>query len=66
MTLFKEAGVDAVLAGHTHKDYDTEYEGIRSIAANPVCNPLGHGVSGFNVVSVYKDGFEVRTVRTTE
>ena len=66
VTLFKDAGVDAVLAGHTHKDYDTEYEGIRFIAANPVCSPLGHGVSAVNAVSVGKDGFEVRIVKTME
>ena len=64
ITLFKDAGVDAVLAGHTHQDYDTVYDGIRLIAANPVCNPLGHGKSGFNTVSVGKDGFEVGFVRT--
>ena len=66
VTLFKEAGVDAVLTGHTHKDYDTEYEGIRFIAANPICNPLGHGISGYNVVRVGKDGFDVRIVSTTK
>lgn len=57
--LFKEYGVDAVLAGHTHKDYDTEYEGIRLVAANPICNGLGHGRPGFNVINVSKDGYEI-------
>jgi 3',5'-cyclic AMP phosphodiesterase CpdA len=57
--LLKEYGVDAVLAGHTHKDYDTVFEGIRLVAANPVCNGLGHGQPGFNTVSLTKDGFEV-------
>ena len=57
--LLKEYGVDAVLAGHTHKDYDTVFEGIRLVAANPVCNALGHGQPGFNTVSLTKDGFEI-------
>lgn len=57
--LLKEYGVDAVLAGHTHKDYDTVFEGIRLVAANPVCNGIGHGQPGFNTVSVNKDGFEI-------
>ena len=57
--LLKEYGVDAVLAGHTHKDYDTVFEGIRLVAANPVCNGLGHGQPGFNTVSLTKDGFEI-------
>ena len=49
----------AVLAGHTHKDYDTVFEGIRLVAANPVCNGIGHGQPGFNTVSLTKDGFEI-------
>ena len=57
--LLKEYGVHAVLAGHTHKDYDTVFEGIRLVAANPVCNALGHGQPGFNTVSLTKDGFEI-------
>ena len=57
--LLKEYGVDAVLAGHTHKDYDTVFEGIRLVAANPVCNGIGHGQPGFNTVSLTKDGFEI-------
>ena len=59
INLFKEYGVDAVLAGHTHKDYDTMFEGIRLVAANPVCNGIGHGRPGFNTVSVNKEGFEI-------
>ena len=58
--LLKEYGVDAVLAGHTHKDYDTVFEGIRLVAANPVCNALGHGQPGFNTVSLTKDGYEIK------
>ncbi|MBR1926187.1 MAG: metallophosphoesterase [Bacteroidales bacterium] len=64
ISLLKEYGVDAVLAGHTHKDYDTEYEGIRLVAANPICNALGHGRPGFNVVRVDKDGFDIKIVPT--
>lgn len=59
ISLLKKYGVDAVMAGHTHKDYDIEYEGIRLVAANPICNALGHGRPGFNVVNVGKDGFEI-------
>lgn len=65
VNLFKDAGVNAVLTGHTHKDYDTEYEGIRFIATNPICNALGHGSPGFNIVRVGKEGFEVETVFTS-
>ena len=64
ITLLKEYGVDAVLAGHTHKDYDTVFEGIRLVAANPICNALGHGQPGFNVVKVGAEGFEIEFVPT--
>ena len=57
--LFKQAGVDVVLAGHTHQEYDTEIEDIRFVAAGPVGNALGHGTPGYNVVQVGPDGVEV-------
>ena len=66
ISLLKEYGVDAVLAGHTHKDIDTEYQGIRLVAANPVCEALGHGRPGFNVVKVGKDGYEIEFHPTTD
>ena len=64
ISLFKEYGVDAVFMGHTHADYDFEYEGIRFVIANPVCNSLGHGYPGYNIIDVGKDGFDVRSYRT--
>ncbi|MBR5660526.1 MAG: metallophosphoesterase [Bacteroidales bacterium] len=66
ISLLKEYGVDAVLAGHTHKDIDIEYQGIRLVAANPVCEALGHGRPGFNVVKVGKEGFEIEFHPTTD
>ena len=57
--LFKEAGVSAVFAGHTHRTYFCEYDGIRFYTAGPVGVPLGSGTSGFNVITVTRDGFSV-------
>ena len=57
--LFKEYGVDAVLAGHCHQEYNCTVEGILFTVAGPVGHPLGHGVSGFNVVSVSSDGITI-------
>lgn len=57
--LFKEAGVSAVFAGHTHKTYSCKYEGIQFYTAGPVGVPLGGGTSGFNVVTVTREGFSV-------
>ena len=55
--LFKQYGVSAVFAGHTHKDYSSEYEGIKLIIAGPVGTPLHGGYSGLNVIRVTRDGF---------
>ena len=57
--LFRQYGVDIVFAGHCHQEFDTASDGIRFITAGPVCNPLGHGYPGYNVVKVGKDGVEV-------
>lgn len=65
ISLFKEHGVTAVFTGHTHEDFDFEYEGIRFVIGNPVCNPLGHGHPGYNMIDVTKDGIEVRPTKTS-
>lgn len=62
--LFKEYGVDAVFAGHTHIDYNTEYEGIRFYACGPVGFAFDRDRSGYNVIDVNRKGFEVRYVET--
>ena len=62
--LFHKYGVTAVMTGHTHKNYDINFEGIRFVAANPVCKPLGHGRSGFNVVHVNPDGIQIEMIPT--
>ena len=58
--LFKQYGVDIVFSGHCHQEYEAEGEGMSFITAGPVCNPLGHGYPGFNVVKVGRDGVEVK------
>ena len=59
LNLFKEYGVSAVFAGHTHTDYQAEWNGIRFYTAGPVGSPLGRGKSGFLLVDVDKDQFTV-------
>ena len=58
--LLKKYDVSAVFAGHTHQEYATEADGIRYYTAGPVGSPLGHGYSGYHVVTVEKDSFTVR------
>jgi len=64
ISLFKETGVTAVFAGHTHEDFATEYDGIGFYAAGPVGNALGHGTPGYNVVKVEKGSYSVNYVPT--
>lgn len=64
ISLFKEHGVDAVFAGHTHMDYSTVQDGISFYTAGPVGSPLGRGFSGYNVVRVSKTGFSAEYVKT--
>ena len=59
LELLHDYSVDAVFAGHTHMDSTAEWEGIRFYVAGPVGTPLGRGRSGFNVVKVRNDGFDV-------
>jgi len=56
LALFKEYGVDALFAGHTHTCYYTEIDGIQFITAGPVGSPLHDGFSGLNVVKAAPDG----------
>lgn len=62
--LFRDAGVNAVFSGHTHQEYSTTFDGMLFSTAGPVCNALGHGTPGYNVVNVGKDGIEVEYVPT--
>ena len=64
INMFKEAGVEAVLAGHTHRTVVTEYDGIKFYTAGPVGNALGDGTPGFNVVTVGPDGVVAEYVPT--
>ena len=64
LELFKKYGVDIVFAGHCHQEYASEVDGIRFVTAGPVCNALGHGTPGYNVVEVSADGVKVDYVPT--
>ena len=62
--LFRKYGVDAVFAGHCHRAYSGEYEGIRFVTAGPVSNALGGGTPGYNMVQVSRRGVAVDYVPT--
>ncbi len=58
LELFKKYKVNAVFAGHTHKAYSSEWNGIKLVAAGPVGTPLDGGVSGIDIVKVKGKGFK--------
>ena len=62
--MFKEAGVEAVLAGHTHRKVVTECDGIKFYTVGPIGNALGDGTPGFNVVTVGPDGVNAEYIPT--
>jgi len=66
LALFKEYGVDAVFAGHTHSPYVTEIDGIAFYSGTAVGNCLHGAKPGFNVVCVSKKGVVVEKVNTVE
>lgn len=66
LELFDLYEVDAVFAGHTHKDCRSSYKGIQLITAGPVGSPLHGGFSGINVVRVTPDGFSAEFVSAPE
>lgn len=66
LSLFKEYGVDALFAGHTHTCYNTEIDGIQFITAGPVGSPLHDGFSGLNVVKVGPEGITWRYTTAPE
>lgn len=57
--LFKTYGVDAVLSGHCHQEFNCTFDGILFSVAGPVGNALGHGTPGYNVVTVTSDSIEI-------
>ena len=64
LALFKEYGVDAVFAGHTHCPYVTEIDGIAFYTGTAVGNCLHGARPGFNLVRVMKKGVAVEQVNT--
>lgn len=66
LDLFKKYNVSAVFAGHTHKAYNSEWEGIKLITSGPVGTPLDGGVSGINIIKVGRKGFTSTYLSTNE
>lgn len=58
LDLLKAAGVEAVFAGHYHRNAYGRDEGLEMITNGPVGKPLGDDPSGLRIVKVYPDRIE--------
>ena len=58
LALFKENNVDAVFAGHLHKNGSAKYGNMQMITTSAVGKPLGKDPSGIRIVKVYPDRIE--------
>jgi 3',5'-cyclic AMP phosphodiesterase CpdA len=58
LEIFKENDVDAVFAGHLHKNASAKYGEIDMITTNAAGKPLGNDSSGFRIVNVYSNRIE--------
>lgn len=58
LALFKAAGVEAVLAGHYHRNAYGREGNLQMITTGPVGKPLGRDPSGFRIVKVGNGALE--------
>jgi serine/threonine-protein phosphatase CPPED1 len=58
LELFKEEGVDAIYAGHLHKNTSAKYGSIEMTATSSAGKPHSEAPSGFRVVIVKPGGIE--------
>lgn len=58
LELFKEDGVDAIFAGHLHKNTTAKYGAVEMTATSSAGKPHSEAPPGFRVVIVRPDGIE--------
>ena len=63
---FSRYGVDAVFSGHLHRSRFCENDGVPYYTISASGLTLGDGISGLNIVTVYKDHFTAEFVPAAE
>jgi len=58
LALFREAGIDAIFAGHLHNNSESKFGKMDMITTSAVGKPLGEAPSGIRIVKVYPDLIE--------
>jgi predicted phosphodiesterase len=56
LELMRKFGVDAMFAGHLHRNTFAEVDGLQMVSSGPVGYPLGEDPSGYRVVSLDRSG----------
>lgn len=57
-SLFSEYKVNAVFAGHLHKNSSANHDNIQMITTGPAGKPLGESPSGIRIIKIYPDKIE--------
>jgi 3',5'-cyclic AMP phosphodiesterase CpdA len=58
LKLLRQSRVDAMFAGHLHRNTFAEYDGLQMVSSGPVGYPLGDDPSGYRVVEVGRNGVQ--------
>ncbi len=58
LTLFEEKGVQAIMAGHFHRNSLAQAGSMEMITTGPVGRPLGPDPSGFRIVTVFQSSIK--------
>lgn len=66
LELFEQYGVDAVFAGHLHKNAEASYNNILMITTSSAGKQLGDDKPGFRLVKINGDNIEHKYIQTEE
>lgn len=58
LEIMRRFGVDAMFAGHLHRNTFAEHDGLQMVSSGPVGYPLGDDPSGYRVVRVERSGIK--------
>lgn len=66
LSMFEESGVDAIFAGHLHRNASSQAGNIQMITTSSAGKQLGRDKPGFRVVKVSKVGFGQEYIETDQ
>jgi 3',5'-cyclic AMP phosphodiesterase CpdA len=66
LALFEQSGVDAIFAGHLHKNAEASYDNILMITTSSIGKQLGSDKPGVRLVTIKKDKIEHKYIPVEE